>query len=131
MLQLVDYIYYKDNYGDSIPSDSFDRLSREASSKVNYYTQNRITKDILDDNIRNATCEIIELIYSQNILKEKVISNDKEKASETVGPHSVSYVNKSSIQDKHILSNDELNNECYRICHMYLVSAGLMYRGIR
>jgi len=131
LTEVVNYEYYYKTYGgSSIPEPSFKKLSIEATNKVNYYTRNRITTDIIDDNIRNTTCEIIELIYSQNILKEKIINNDKEKASETVGPHSVSYINKSSIQEKHILSSDELNKECYKICCMHLVNTGLMYRGI-
>ena len=133
LTELVDYQYYIDNEkygGSSIPESSFKRTVIEASNKVNYYTFNRIDNIILDDNIRNAVCEIAELIYSQNILKEKVLSDEKNIASETVGPHSITYVNNKTSQEKRILSNQELEDECYRICSRYLVHTGLMYRGI-
>lgn len=128
---LVDYEYYSKNYGgSSIPESSFQKKAIESSSKINYYTQNRINEDILDDNIRNATCEIADFIYSQDILKEKVLSDDKIKASETVGPHSVGYVNNKTFQEKQVLSDDELDYECYKICYRYLINTGLMYRGV-
>ncbi|MGM9879490.1 MAG: hypothetical protein ACI31R_05680 [Bacilli bacterium] len=128
---LVDYEYYSKIYGgSSIPESSFKKEVIDASSKINYYTSNRINKDILDDNIKNTTCEIAELIYSQNQLKEKVLSSEqKEKASETVGPHSVTYINKTSYQEKKILSAEELEYQCYQICLKHLALTGLMYRG--
>ena len=131
LTKLVDYEYYSKNYGgSSIPESSFQKKVIEASSKVNYYTSNRINKDVLNDNIRNTTCEIAEFIYSQDILKEKVLSDEKSKASETVGPHSVTYVNNKSYQEKRILTNDELDYECYKICYRYLVLTGLMCRSL-
>lgn len=136
MLKLVDYEYYQNTYGGtSIPSASiFNQYSLKASSKVNYYTSNRIDADImsqesLGDNIRNTTCEIAELLYSQDQLIAKLNSDTSIKASETVGPHSVSYVNKFSLQSQRILSNNELEKECYKICYINLVQTGLMYRG--
>lgn len=131
MLTLIDYDYYSDIYeGSSIPESSFQKKAIEASSKVNYYTFNRITEKEINNNIKNATCEVAELIYSQEKLKEIVLSNDKKiKLSETVGPHSVNYVNKSSAQEKEILNDEELENSCYKICLRYLANTGLMYRG--
>lgn len=130
LTELVDYDYYIFDYeGSSIPESSFKKCSIKASNKINYYTSNRINEININDNIRNTVCEIIELIYSQDILKEKIISDDKEKVSETVGSHSVTYVNKSSIKDKYVMSDDELDKECYKICYINLVNTGLMFRG--
>ena len=129
LTELVDYDYYSDTYeGSSIPESSFNQMTIAASAYVNKHTFNRIDNSILDDNIKNCTCEIIELLYSQIIKKDK-IENDKIVASETVGPHSKSYVNNASIIEKNILSDTELDNKCYKICYKYLVSTGLMYRG--
>ena len=129
---LVNYDYYiSENYGgSSIPESSFQKKVIEASSKINYYTSNRINENILDNNIKNTACEIAELLYSQEKLKESVLSSDtKIKASETVGPHSVNYINKTSYQEKKILSNEELEYQCYQICLKHLALTGLMYRG--
>lgn len=128
---LIDYKYYSETYGgSSIPEPSFQKKAIQASGKVNFYTSNRITEDNLDNNIQNTACEVAELIYSQDILKEKVMSDDKVKTSETVGPHSVGYANNKSFQEKYILSDDELEYECYKICYRNLVHTGLMYRGV-
>jgi len=131
MLQLVDYEYYTNTYkGISIPADSFDNYAIKASSKVNYYTFDRITNDNIDNNIKNTACEIADLIYSQFLLKEQVSNSNTIKTSETVGPHSVSYFNNINLLSKDILSNSELDEECYQICYRYLVHTGLMYRGV-
>lgn len=128
---LIDYDYYTKQYGgSSIPESSFNKESIKASSRVNYYTKNRINEENINDDIKNATCEIADFIYSQDTLKENVIGNNSDKASETVGPHSVTYINKSSIQDKHILSDSELDKECYQICLRQIGYTGLMYRGV-
>ena len=127
---LIDYNYYSKNYGgSSIPESSFQKKAIESSSRVNYYTFNRINNENINDNIRNTACEIADFIYSQDILKEKVISEDKIKASETVGPHSVNYVNNKSFQEKRILTNSEIEHECFRICYRNLATTGLMSRG--
>ena len=129
LTELVDYDYYSDTYeGSSIPESSFNQMTIEASAYVNKCTFNRIDSSILDNNIKNCTCEIIELLYSQKIKKDK-IENDKIVASETVGPHSKSYVNNTSMIEKNILSDVELDNKCYKICYRYLAFTGLMYRG--
>lgn len=128
---LIDYEYYSKKYGgSSIPESSFQKKAKEASSKVNYYTSNRINESNIDNNIRDTACEIAEFIYSQDILKEKVLSDNTLKASETVGPHSVSYVNNKSFQEKALLSGKEIENKCFSICYKNLVHTGLMCRGV-
>ncbi len=130
LTELVDYNYYKKiNEDSSIPESSFKKYSLNASSKINYYTSNKIDGTKLDDNIRNTACEIIDLLVEQEKLKTKLIE-DKEVASEIVGPHSKTYVNKSNLQSSKLLSSEELEKECYRICYEHLVQTGLMYRGI-
>ena len=130
LTELVKYDYYTNSYGgSSIPESSFKKESIKASSKVNYYTKNRIDNDILNDNIRNTVCEIAELLYEQEQLIEKQNNNTLDVASETVGPHSKSFVNKSNLQAQRILTKEELEYQCYLICYEHLVSTGLMFRG--
>lgn len=127
---LVDYKYYTETFGgSSIPESSFQKKVIEASSKVNHYTFNRINSENISNDVRNATCEIAELLYNQELLKNTVIS-DKEVASETVGPHSKTYVNKASLIDKYLLTNQEIAKESYIICSRYLMHSGLMNRSI-
>lgn len=135
LTKLVNYQYYSKTYGgSSIPESSFEKKAIEASSKVNYYTFNRITEEILDDNIRNTACQIAELLFEQEKLKASITSDEsenKEIASETLGPRSISYVNKSNLKANQILSEEELEQQIYGICYQNLVHTGLMFRGVR
>lgn len=125
----ITYLEYMNDYdGKIIPQSSFDIFAKQASRKVNYYTFNRIIE--IDNNVIFAACEIAELLYEQNQLKLRLNDDNNIVASETVGPHSKTYVNKSNLQSKSILSNKELEQECYNICLRHLGSTGLMYRGI-
>lgn len=132
LTELVDIEYYIKQFGDSsIPGSLFKKYSIKASNKINYYTSNRITKDILNDNIRNAACEIVDLLIEQERLKEQQNNNTMDKVSETVGPHSVTYANKTTLQAQRILNAEELDRECYRICYEHLAHLCLMYRGAK
>lgn len=125
----ITYLNYINDYnGEIIPQSSFNNFVIKASSKINYYTFNRITE--IDNNVIFATCEIAELLYEQNQLKRKFKDEEKIIASETVGPHSKTYVNKSNFQAQMILDDKKLEKKCYKICLKHLISTGLMYRGI-
>lgn len=127
MKSYVDFDYYSKEYnGTLIPEKSFPKISVEASQKINYFTQNRIVKET--EVIKYTTCLIADEIMKNENLKN-TISNDKEVASESVGPHSVSYVNKATIQKEHIKDNIALNRCLYNICLENLPNE-LMYRGI-
>lgn len=130
LTKLIDYNYYSKIYGgSSIPESSFDKYSTKSSSQINLFTSNRITDDNITESIKNAVCEVAELIYNQEMLVNKIEDDTKEVASETVGPHSKSYVNKSNLKSQRILTKEELNKACYRICYTYISNTGLMFRG--
>lgn len=127
MKSYVDFDYYSKEYnGTLIPEKSFPKISVEASQKINYFTQNRIVEETKV--IKYTTCLIADEIMKNENLKN-TISNDKEVASESVGPHSVSYVNKATIQKEQIKDDITLNRCLYNICLENLPNE-LMYRGI-
>lgn len=127
MKSYVDFDYYSKEYnGTLIPEKSFSKISVEASQKINYFTQNRIVEET--EVIKYTTCLIADEIMKNENLKN-TISNDKEVASESVGPHSVSYVNKATIQKEQIKDDITLNRCLYNICLENLPNE-LMYRGI-
>lgn len=127
MKSYVDFDYYSKEYnGTLIPEKSFPKISVEASQKINYFTQNRIVEET--EVIKYTTCLIADEIMKNENLKN-TISNDKEVASESVGPHSVSYVNKATIKKEQIKDNITLNRCLYNICLENLPNE-LMYRGI-
>ena len=127
MKSYVDFDYYSKEYnGTLIPEKSFPKISVKASQKINYFTQNRIVEET--EVIKYTTCLIADEIMKNENLKN-TISNDKEVASESVGPHSVSYVNKATIKKEQIKDNITLNRCLYNICLENLPNE-LMYRGI-
>lgn len=130
----VEYSDYKSEYrGNIIPKDSFDSYAMKASSRIDYFTSNRINLETIEDNLLIkvifATCEIAELIYNQEQLIQKQNDDKATVASENVGPHSKTYVNKSNLQAQRILNDKELDKECYNICLRHISITGLMYRG--
>lgn len=132
---LVDYNYYSNTYkGTTIPQNSFYNMAIQASSKVNLFTYSRIKEESqITDDVRNATCKVAELLFNQENLKNKISQDSKTSgdiASESLGPHSITYVNKSTIQKEQVLSGNALDKECYLICYEYLIMTGLMDRRI-
>lgn len=134
-MNLVDYNYYHNTYnGTLIPQNSFDNKAIQASSKVNLFTYSRIKEQSqITNDVRNAACEVAELLFSQEDLKIKASQDAKTSgdiASESLGPHSITYANKTTIQKDQILSGNALDRECYLICYRYLIMTGLMDRSI-
>lgn len=135
MRELTNHEYYLTKYkSDLVPQESFDRLMIKATSKVNYFTSNRISSSTLENEnintqVQDCVCEIIELLYTQEQLKE-TLSKEKQVQSETVGPISKTYSNNSNLISQEVLNDTELDDSIYQICATYLIHTGLMYRGI-
>lgn len=129
LTNLVDYNFYTKTYeGSSIPGSSFNNFALKASTYVNKNTFNRITEEKVDNFVKYCICEVAELLYSQEKKKNTIMEN-KIVSSETVGPHSKTYVNNSSYIDKDILIESELETKIHKICYRYLATTGLLYRG--
>lgn len=106
----IDYDFYS-SLGGKVPQDSFDRYAMRATKYIDYNTFGRI-KEVTED-IKIATCEIIDLIYKSSL------EGDREIQSESVGSHSVTYT----------ANNKTLEQKAYDILKMYLDS-DLLYRGV-
>lgn len=134
-MTLVDYNYYSNNYkGTVIPQDSFDNMAIKASSIVNLNTYMRIKEESqITKDVKDATCEVAELLFNQETLKNKLLQSSVESgdiASESLGPHSITYINKASIQKEELLTEEEKDKQAYNICYKYLIMTGLMDRRI-
>lgn len=119
MRQYADFDFYKDTFRGTVLNDkgSFDRMAIEASFYINEITLGRIDEPVIDE-VKMATCAVAEIVHS-----EYVQQNDDQVASESVGPHSVSYVKKTK-------TTQEFEKEKIRKARMYLRDTGLLYRGI-
>lgn len=114
----VDYDYYQNVYkGTSVPLQSFNLLSIQASAFINLITSNRIDKkELVSDDVKLATCSVIDSKY-------KVNKDGGIKVAETVGKHSVTFGSKNSDvteESKH-----------YKAAYIFLAHTGLLYRGVR
>lgn len=128
----IEYSYYECVYGGSlIPETDFKGIATKASNKINYYTVGNIEKNNIPNEVKNASCEVAELLYKQELLKTSISNNnDNQIASETLGPRSITYLNNNAEISKQILNDNDLNKKIYHICHEYLDNTGLMDRGV-
>lgn len=67
MLKYIDETYYLTNYSSKLPKD-FTRLNIEASSYIKKRTSNRIDLNNIPEEVKYATCEIINLTNEQERL---------------------------------------------------------------
>lgn len=118
MKQYADYEFYEEKFcGNVIKEETlFQKLSIEASYFLDELTLGRITEE--DEAIKLAVCAIAEIGFYEH----KENSGD-QIASETVGPHSVSYVKKSR-------TSEDYRKDKIRKARMYLSGTGLLYRGL-
>ena len=134
MNSYIDYNYYSNTFkGKLISKEEFDNLAIRASNKV----RNRIfDRDItlFENEVKNATCSVAEILYSQNLNKEKLnnIINGKEKlfTSEKLGDVSRNIGNISINDLKEFISDDYVNNLVEKILYDCLFYTGLLYCGV-
>ncbi len=118
MKEYADFDYYINTFnGNVIDSELlFKRMSIEASYILDEITIGRIKE--ASEEVKMATCAIAEINYQE--FKQ---NNEDQIASESVGPHSVSYVKKTK-------TTEEYAKEKLKIARMYLARTGLLYRGV-
>ena len=111
----ADYSYYTEQFGgQTIPEAAFLSLARKAGNFMDYVTFNRLRKlQNPPDEAKDACCALAELLYKAEAADGKAI------ASETVGKHSVSYVEQESVKQ-----------QMQGMANQYLAHTGLMYRGV-
>lgn len=140
MESYIDEDYYYDTYGgDLIPQKEFDKIAAKAS---NYVRLRILDKDIteFETAVKNVTCEVAEIIYNQNQLKNNYqkmlesISSGSGSAgmitSEKVGDYSVSKASLSMNELKELCSNEELESQINNKIESALLLTGLLYQGI-
>ena len=118
---MIDFEYYVEKFNGCIIPDErhFNKYVPKAKVVVDMFVINSQAKELLlieeiNSKYKNAVCAVCEVICEQNAVDCKV-------SSESVGNHSVSYVNRSS---------KELKSEQYATVRMYLTGTGLMYGGM-
>lgn len=125
MLKYVTEEEYKKLLGkESIPDD-FDKLVIEASSYINRCTFGRIDIDNISEQIKYATCLIIELENKSNIQKEE-IGNLK---SQNIEGWSETYSTPEEIDSKLKIDKENVLKE--QLCDVIGKDGNyLLYRGV-
>lgn len=119
MKQYADFNFYQNIFKGKLitDEDSFDRMAIEASFFLNKSTLGKISEPYIDE-VKMAVCAVAEVTH-----REYVQNNEDQIASESVGPHSVSYV-------KSTKTAEEYSKERLKVARIYLSETGLLYRGI-
>lgn len=123
-MQFVDFEYYKNKFKGSLQEDEFNQLAREASAIVNRLTMRRINADALqgqpyEKDVKDCTCAVAEKI--EEMQRKEAAA---KIASETIGPHSITFRNEAKTTEA------EKQIEYKRVVEMYLFGTGLLYRGL-
>ena len=134
MNNYIDYNYYTNTFkGSLINQEEFEKYAIKASSKV----RNRIfDRDIslFKKDVQNATCSVAEILYNQDLNKEKLnnLANGSEKivSSEKVGDYSRNISNPSISDLQNLCSENYINNSIEEILEDYLFFTGLLYAGV-
>ena len=112
----ADYDYYLNEYfGNSISSDDFARLSRQASAYIDtitYSNAEKATDSKVIAKLSDACCAVAEVMQKQE--------QGGEVASESNDGASVTYVT----------SGKTAQNRMYDAAVMYLSNTGLLYAGV-
>ena len=120
MTNYADYTYYQSDYllgkEACISAEEFSYYAREASQLVNQYTFSRVDPTNVMDEVKQCTCELAELIYSQ---KHNISYG---KTSESVGGYSVSY---GTAKEQ----SDSVAHAQQIVINRHLSMTGLLYRG--
>lgn len=129
-MEYVDFAYYTNSFrGVSISETQFPKYLRKATAFIDNITFDRLKNDelLIDDSVKNAMCEIMELNLKLDTLESE--NGESVKASETVGNYSVSYA--VSDVEKNAVDRTQLNKvKYYNIAKEYLGNSGLLYRGV-
>jgi len=116
MVQYCTFVFYQNEYkGKAVSEEEFSSYLIHAQSVVDRLTFNRLKyMEVIPDEAKFACCAAVE-VYA------KAQQNDGEMlASETVGKHSVTYVNTGKTLESKML--DEAKN--------FLHGSKLLYRGV-
>ena len=126
MATYADFEYYEDTYlGTTIPTETlFDAWALRASATIDRFTFNRADAIITADEkasdvtgIKMATCAVADELYNQSLE-----DSDKAIKSESVGGHSVSYLENADLTRTQL----EKQREAARL---WLESTYLMFGG--
>lgn len=134
------YEYYTNTYfGDTVSSAGFAKWESRAKAKLDYLTENRITEEMLSDEvfgnkIRMAECSVIDILFNIDKASQSagVSENGEGKIikSRSSGSESITYETGNDIFAKAAGDTGAVNRMCLNAVKEYLFDTGLLYRGV-
>lgn len=118
----VTYEYYKEEYKGSLSEQQFNKLLKKAFIHIDNCTADRASKvtdndnELLVDRLRMCVCAMIDKISANT--DENGVEREYVKASESVGPWSVSFATGNS--------SGSLAEQYKGVCELYLGNTELM-----
>lgn len=114
-MPLLDYEYYKEFYGVTIPINSFSRFEMRAEIILNNYTFKRLKKlSKVNDEVKLCLCEMADYLY-RNEIQTSIVS-------ESTDGYSVTYEKSKTRLEQ--------ETDIYAIVLRYLQGSPLLYRGV-
>lgn len=134
---IVNYDYYTNTYqGTEASKENFEKLEIKASSHITNLIMNRdytnwCGKDYTEQ-VKMATCSVIDILVEKESINQKVKGRiqgtNKVITSEKVGDYSRNLETVSYKDLKEEIAN--ISNEIFEEASIYLLSTGLMNRGV-
>lgn len=127
-MQYISYDFYKkESVGGDISAEEFPRYEKKARTAIDYYTFGRIAEPI-PEKVREC---MLELIVFQRNVEKAAEEGSGVVLSETVGDHTVHFADGTGLLGLKTGSTGKTQSELeYEIVAKYLMSTGLMYRGV-
>lgn len=128
-MQYISYDFYKkESVGGDISAEKFPIYEKKARAAIDYYTFGRIAEPI-PEKVREC---MLELIMFQRNVEKAAEEGSGVVLSETVGDHTVHFADGAGLLGLKTGSNTgKTQSELeYEIIAKYLMSSGLMYRGV-
>jgi hypothetical protein len=122
----VNYDFYKDTFGGSIPEDKFKAVEVEAEAHISYFTY--INGDIFateSDRVKLAVCSAADVIYNY---KANQTAGNAGLRSESNDGYSVTYV--TEAQDGQT-AEEALRKKVYEAIRLYLLPTGWLSRKVK
>ena len=122
----ADYSYYKDNFGGSMPEESYTAAERKAEACISCLTY--LNGDIFateDDRVREAVCAAADVIRED---KERRANGSTGLKSESNDGYSVTYVQE---QRDGQMAEEALRQKVLAAIRVYLLPTGWLSRRVK
>ena len=132
MSNYIDKDYYYNTYaGNIIPQNEIEKYATSASNEVRLRIMNKNISNY-ETQVKNVTCSVAEILYNQNLKKQKInallMGKSKIITSEKVDDYSKSYANISIGEMQKDI--DSTNKKITEEIEKELLFTGLLYSGV-